>query len=138
MPAAPTDTANRSIARGVLADAKDGLVVLAVPDTDYRVQLTVSAPLKAQVGDRIAGFVRAQARRVDVIKSGGSYLEPVAGRPRRVQGRILAVDAGADTITVGAGAPIVCRLGPRQKASQFQVAQMVSLDVEPGASFTPA
>jgi hypothetical protein len=133
-----TTASRRTLIRGVLAEAKDGHVVIAVPESDYRVRLVLDGELKSTVGDKVHGAVHAQARRIDVIKSGGAYVEPVNGRPRRVQGRIVEVDAPGDTITVFAGAcGITCLCAARQRASQFKVDQLVSMDVEPGATFTP-
>ena len=51
---------------------------------------------------------------------------------------IVLVNHGAGAVTVLASAPIVCRTDGRQSAAQFEVGQLVSFDVEPGATFTPA
>jgi len=130
---------DRAVYRAVLAEHKDGAVVLATPDTDYRLQLVLQGALTAQIGEKVQGSVHAQARRIDRIKSGGAYVEPVYGRPRRVQGRIIAVDPAHDAVTVLAGAgPIVAKCNGIQKASMFQLDELVSFDVAPGATFTPA
>ncbi len=132
-----TTERDRGVARGVAAAVKDGHLTLALPDTDYRIDLLTKGAIDAAPGRRTEGTITAQARRIDVIKSGGRYFEPVIGRPRRVQGRIVAIDESANTITVLAAAPIVCRVGPGQSAGKFMVDQQVSFDVEPGAVFTP-
>lgn len=138
VPTANLRRPDRTTIKGVLAESKDGVIVVAVPDTDYRLQLVLAGPMSAQPGEKVEGSIHAQARRIDVIKSGGAYVEPVFGRPRRVQGRIVAVDGAADTVTVNAGAGgVVCKCNGIQKASQFQVDQLVSFDVAPGATFTP-
>jgi hypothetical protein len=132
--AAPTLT---HLAAGELAQKSNDHLVLAVPGTDYRLQLAAAGPIPAQVGDRVRGTIRAQAMRVDVIASGGRYIEPVYGRPRRLQGRIVGGDVAANSIVVHTGpVPVVCTLAVNQKAGQFAVGQLVSFDVRSGASFT--
>ena len=128
----------RDIARGVLTEATDEQIVLSIPGTDYQFHLSVYKRPSTPVGKRIAGTIRAQARRVDVVFTGGRFVEPVYGRPRRVQGEIVATDPGAQTITVHAGAPLVCKVEAPQRAEQFKVGDFVAFDVRAGASFTPA
>ena len=131
-------TSSPSLARGVLAQTGDDRIVLSVPGTDYQLHLKVLQAPRAAVGKRLIGTIRATARRVDVVHTGGRYIEPVYGRPRRVQGQIVATDLGASTITVHAGVPIVCALGAGQRAEAFKVGDFVSFDVMAGATFTPS
>lgn len=113
------------------------MVEIGFPNTQYRTQLIPTGEVKAAVGKKIIGSVRAEARRVDIVQSGGRYVEPVYGRPRRVQGTIISTDNTANTITVNAGFPIVCRLtDQRQRAVGFEPGQFVSFDVKAGATFT--
>jgi hypothetical protein len=72
------------------------------------------------------------------VQSGGKYIEPVFGHPRRVQGSVVSTDSSSNSITVHAGVPIVCAItDSRQKASQFEPGQFVSFDVLDGATFAP-
>ena len=151
-PAAPTPTApakpeanadpttDATIARAVLAESHDDHVILSVPGTDYRIRLVVDARIPHEVGKRIRGVIRAQARRIDVVQTGGRFVEPVYGRPRRVQGTICAIDPAEDTVAVlvHQNVPIVCRTNGQQRATAFRVGQLVSFDAQPGATFTPA
>lgn len=126
------------VAIGRLVETSAEGIVLAVPETDYRLHLTTAKPLEADLRDKVRGTIHAAARRVDVVPSGGRYVEPVFGRPRRVQGRILAGDPAAGTLTVHAGVPVIARLtDPRQKVGDFSIGQLVSFDVERGARFEP-
>lgn len=140
-PHAPADGARASegVVRAVLAEKHDDHVVLSVPGTDYRVRLVIEGPIPHEVGKRIRGVVRAQARRIDVVTTGGRFVEPVYGRPRRIQGKIIAIDPAEDTVTVEAhtNLPIVCRTNGQQRATQFKVGQLVSFDAQPGAAFAP-
>ncbi len=85
----------------------------------------------------IAGAIRARALRVDVAGAGGRFIEPAYGRPCRVQGRIIATDAGANTITVRAACPVVCELTANQRAADLPVGAIASFDVQSGATFEP-
>ena len=141
---APTSRIDPTTARGVLAEnipataTKPAMIKLTFPNTNYEMHLLPAGPATGQVGKRILGVVRAKARRVDVVQTGGRYVEPVYGRPRRVQGSVIAVNEGRRSIVVDAGVPIECELSDeRQKAGDFSVGQFVSFDVLEGATFTP-
>ena len=127
-------------ARGTLHEVGQGTIILATPHSDYRLHL-VSDPAAnvGKPGDRVSGTIQGVARRVDVIPAGGRYIEPVYGRPRRLQGWIVATDSAANTLTVHCGAaPVTVTLSDaRQKASDFAVDQLVSFDLERGATWTP-
>lgn len=153
MSAAPSAPSNASpVARGVLYDlagataTKPACLVFHVPGSQYQVHLRQEGSITAQVGKRISGVINASARRVDVTVQGGRFIEPVIGRPRRIQGVVIAQDAGANSITVdcggsatvdGVGLPVVCKLtDPRQKADQFAIGTLVGFDALDGATFT--
>ena len=73
------------------------------------------------------------------MQTGGRYFEPVYGRPRRVQGSVIGIDASTNSVIVDATVPI--HLSPtdaRQKAADFQPGQFVTCDVLDGATFTQA
>lgn len=142
---APTSRIDPTIARGELAELhpssgdRPSHVVLTFPNTNYRLQLVAGAPISAELNKRILGVIRARARRVDVVNTGGRYVEPVYGRPRRVQGSVIACDIASRTIVVDAGMPIHCELtDARQSAEGFAPGQFVSFDVMDGATFQQA
>lgn len=133
----PTAADNPDLARGELLEKADEVIVLGLPGTEYRLHLVPTGPISAAVGRRIAGRINAEAMRVDVATTGGRYIEPVYGRPRRLQGRIVATDAAANTITVYCGCPIVCRLTATQNADDLPPGTLATFDVKPGATFEP-
>lgn len=140
---APTTTIDPRLARGVLEEiheptaTKPAFIVISFPNTSYRVHLEPAGEIRAQPGKRIIGTIRAEAKRIDVVTTGGRYLEPVLGRPRRVQGTVIAVHDGA--VVVNAGAPIHCTpTDGRQRALDFSPGQFVSFDVLRGATFEEA
>ncbi len=116
---------------------RKAFVRLAFANTQYDLHLAPVGAVVCEVGKRILGTIRGEARRVDTVTTGGRYMEPVIGRPRRVQGTVLAVDATANTLVVDAGAPIHLVLtAPGQRADRFGVGSLVSCDVHEGATFT--
>jgi len=122
--------------RGKVQEIADGMITLVVPDSSYRLHLVADEGLDAEPGQRVTGVIRARAKRVDKVGTGGRYVEPVFGRPRRVQGRVESSDPSANTITVKCGVVLVAALMHPQRAADFPEGSFVSFDVERGASFS--
>lgn len=136
---APTSKIDPKLARGVLVGTGPALVKISFPNTSYELHLVTEGAIPTEPGKRILGVIRAQARRIDVVRTGGRYVEPLAGRPRRVQGTVIAVDAAANVVVVDAGMPVhVTPTDKRQKAADFEPGVMVSFDVLEGVGFAPA
>jgi len=141
----PTGTIDKTLARATLLERIDATatrperIVLGFANSDYRLHLVPEGEVQGEIGKRVIGTIHARAKRVDECRTGGRYVEPVYGRPRRVQGTVLAIDEGSNVLVVGAGMPIHCELtDPRQKASGFEVGDFVTFDVLEGASFRQA
>ncbi|GAB4385376.1 MAG: hypothetical protein Kow0022_11030 [Phycisphaerales bacterium] len=141
---APTTKIDPGLARGTLMahspaeDNRPATVTITFPNTNYQTTLNVVGDFKGQIGRKVIGVIRAEAQRVDVVRTGGRFIEPVYGMPRRVQGVILSGDNTANTITIHAGVPVVCKLtDPRQRAVAFEPGQLVCCELKPGATFTP-
>jgi len=141
---APTTKIDPRLARGTLVETVDATatrqayVKLTYPNTRYVLHLLPETPVTTEPGRRIIGTIHAQARRIDRVETGGRYVEPVFGRPRRVQGRVVAVEPESNEVVVHAGVPIHCRpTDERQKATDFAEGDFVSFDVMDGASFRP-
>ena len=113
------------------------LVELRVPGTDYRLHLVAPEHFDPTPGRKVAGVIQARARRVDIVGSGGRFLEPIYGRPRRAQGVIVGGSVDANTLEVRCGGPIIIATltDPRQRTADFAVGQMVAFDIERGAEF---
>ncbi|GIW74818.1 MAG: hypothetical protein KatS3mg103_1340 [Phycisphaerales bacterium] len=140
---APTEPLAPGVARATLREVvpatatKPAHLRLAFANTSYVLYLLPTAPLRAEPGDKVLGTIQVRARRIDVVPSGGKYVEPVIGRPRRVQGRVLGHEQ--DRLIVDAGVPMhVTPTDERQRAQDFAPGQMVSFDALDGASFTPS
>lgn len=142
---APTTALDPHLARAVVDDVvaatatRPGFVVLTIHNSDYHLHLAPAgaqglAAFGARKGQRVIGRIRLSARRIDSCATGGRYLDPVIGPPRRVQGKVLSNTAGV--LLVHAGVPVLCKpTAPGQKAEQFAIGEMVTFDAMPGASF---
>jgi len=123
------------IARGVLAEKGSGQIVLALPGTDYRLHLVTEDEVAGEINKPIAGRIHASAKRIDRARSGGRYIEPIYGRPRKLQGRVVATDHSAGTLTVACPCPIICTTMSPQTPGDFAEGDFVTFDVERGARF---
>jgi hypothetical protein len=137
----PTSKIDPTLARGVLGEVvpatvtKQGFVKFLVPNTSYELHLIPTGDIRTQPGKRLIATIRAKARRIDIVTTGGQYVEPVMGRPRRIQGTVLAIKDGA--LVIDAGVPIHCTpTDPRQTADQFTPGMFVSFDAMDGATLT--
>jgi hypothetical protein len=126
------------VARGRVLSAEDGRLVLGLPGTDYQLHLVTDGKAQPDAVGYIRGRIVAQAMRVDVVDKGGSFVEPVYGRPRRLQGMVLATDPRDNTLTVQGPFPFVCVLNAHQHVVDFHPGQFVSFDVQRGTRFEPA
>lgn len=134
----PTTKIDEKLARGILANVGDSdgqqTVTIAFPDTSYELRLVADGAVETEPGKRIVGTVNAQAKRIDVVDAGGRFIEPISGRPRRVQGRVIAIAGNA--VVIDAGVIVHCTpTDARQNASDFESGQLVCFDVLKGASF---
>ncbi|MEO1009381.1 MAG: hypothetical protein AAFX79_12530 [Planctomycetota bacterium] len=137
---APTTRIDRRLARGVLEEVvsatatKPEFARIGFPNTSYVLHLLPDGDIAAKPGGRILGRIHAHVRRVDPVDAGGRYVEPVFGRPRRIQGTVVAHEGGR--IVVDAGVAFHCTLADeRQRASDFAIGDMITCAVRDGASF---
>jgi len=131
------------IARGVLVELGQEIAgrhesaVIEFPNTNYQLHLVPTGVIRTPIGKRILGTIHAHARRIDVVGTGGRYIEPVYGPPRHVQGTIVAITD--EDLVINAGVPIHCRPTERdQQPSDYELGQIVGCAVMPGATFTEA
>lgn len=124
-------------ARGILLGKDEGSVTFGINGTDYEIHLAVYKEPSTEVGKRIIGTIRAEAQRIDKSGKGGRYIEPVYGRPRRIQGHVVDVNPAEQTVTIDATVPFVCKTNGLQDAGAFKVGDFVTCGLKAGASFTP-
>jgi hypothetical protein len=96
-----------SISKGKILRQEAGRVVFSPANTSY--ELHLEAPGYAGPTDKpVKGVIRATARKVYTMPSGGNFVTPILGTPRIVQGRVITLDE--KTITLQAGARFVITL----------------------------
>lgn len=116
----------------------EGQLELAIPDTHYRMELKPVRPVSAAVGKRVRGIVRVSVWKVDWVNPGGAFVDPVFGRPRRVQGRVIGrLEQGRGIVVSVAGCPFCAELPPRWPAGEIAIGGWVGLEVYDGATFEP-
>ena len=125
------------IAEFKLVSLDAGFGIFAVPGTGYRLTLQVPEGFDAPIGRRIRGRVRGRALRMHRTGAGGNFIEPLDGRPRIVQGTVLAIDLAADEVLMDLVVPIRLEMFEGQSASEFATGEMVNFYMHPGATFTP-
>jgi hypothetical protein len=126
-------------ARGKIIGMKDGTVVFAPTGTNYELYL-VAPKYTGPVGTPIKGIVRAAARKIWTVPSGGNFISLIFGPPRTIQGRVRALDQ--QSIVVEAGLPIVIDLPESDTAidlanGPISVGAIVNVMALPGARFEP-
>lgn len=105
-------------------------VTLRAPSLNYRNTFVIAPEAAAglKAGASVRGKIHAPAWKIDRVELGGNYVEPLYGRPRRMQGTILAVNPQANELTVRVGYEATVRLPERDKAADYQVGQRVGWD----------
>ena len=130
---------NSAAAKGKVAGTKDGLVTFAPLGTNYELHL-VAPGYGGPVGSLTHGIIRAVARKVWTVPSGGNFIAPLFGSPRTIQGRVRALNE--TSILVQAGAPVVVDLpadsnGIDLANGPITVGALVNVTALPGARFEP-
>jgi len=140
---APTNKIDPKLARGTLVEivdataTKPAFAVISFHNTHYKTHLEPAGGITTKPGKTITGTIHARAKRIDICTTGGRFIDPVMGRPRRVQGSIIAIGQGH--LVVSAGMPIHCQpTAPGQSVDDFEVGQFVCFSVERGATFEEA
>ncbi len=127
-----------SVARVRLLEATPDRVIVGPPGTNYRLYLQPTGPVRGEVGDRIRGVIRCNVWKLDEVSAGGAYVEPVFGRPRRVQGKVIATLPESNAVVVDLwDTPIVGLLPERWPAADIPLGIRVGLDVKAGSTFEP-
>jgi len=132
------DMANGFLARGKVIAAKDSSVVFEPLNSNYQLHLQVASPYKGPMGQLIDARIRAKAKKVYTVPSGGGFISPIFGPPKTIQGRALYVEEGL--IVLRAGVPISIELPPSVDAVDLSeggiaVGSMVNAVTLPGATF---
>jgi len=108
----------------------NGLITLRINGYNYAHTFALAGGLPPALAPRarVRGTIRASAWKVDRVELGGNYVEPLVGRPRRMQGAILSVNAPAHELTVQVGYEAIVKLPDKYKASDYHVGQRIGWD----------
>lgn len=128
-----TDT---DVVSGRLEAVGDGFIELSIPGTSYRLRLAVSDAVAAPIGQRMRGTIHAKALRMHKATAGGLFIEPIAGSPRIIQGRVQRIDEAGNRVLMHFGVPMWIDVPSPQKASSFTPGDLANFYVESGTSFS--
>jgi hypothetical protein len=116
------------MAKFIVESVEEGIVTLRVPGSNYCNSFAAGKAPGLAPGMRVRGTIHAPAWKVDRVELGGNYVEPLIGRPRRMQGTILAVNPATNELTVQVGYEAIVKLPERCKATDYQVGERVGWD----------
>ena len=138
----PTGTATTKIpgvadlrAHGKVTEVKDGLVIFAPAGMRYALHLAV-AKYTGPINKPVKCTIRASARKVYTVPSGGNFITPIIGPPRIVQGLVRAADER--WLVIQAGCPVHVQLPADNHAIDLDdgpiyLGRMVNVVCFPGA-----
>jgi hypothetical protein len=123
-------------ARGRVTEIRDGGVVFKPEKTTYELFLQTPEPYTGPMNTPIKVLVRAQARKVYSVPSGGNFVTPIFGPPRIIQGRVKFIE-GREAV-IQAGVPFVVELPMGQTAIDLNsgpiaVGSLINVVAMPGA-----
>ena len=122
--------------RGRIIEVHDEWVLFAPANTRYHLKLNTAGKYDGPVNALIDGFVRADARKLWTMASGGNFITPIQGPPRIVQGRVRFLDQ--QMMAVQCGAVVIVKLPAADSAldlnnGQLEEGAMVNATLMPGA-----
>ncbi len=124
-------------AKGTVIEVRGPLIVFQPTNTTYHLHLAGPAytgPLKTP----IELLIRATARKIWTVPSGGNFVAPITGTPRTIQGHVRLIEG--QTILVHAGVPIAITLPTNDSGIDLSVgaigiASLINAMVMPGVSY---
>jgi hypothetical protein len=125
-------------ARGSVLKLQGSVIVFQPLGTNYQLHLMSEEPYTGPLETPVRGLIRAVARKIYTVPSGGNFIAPIFGPPRIVQGRVLQADERA--IVVQAGAPIIIDLPAADIAidlseGQIRINHIINAALLAGARF---
>ena len=125
------------VTTGKVLAVKDGLVVFRPRQTNYELHLRTEGQYGGPVDRPVEVRIRAVARKVWTVPSGGNFVTPIIGTPRIVQGRVRHADDRQ--LVLVAGASFLIELPALDSAidlpnGAITVGCMVNVTLLPGAS----
>lgn len=124
---------------GRVVEDRDGVVVFKPRGTNYELHLEHEGEFTGPIDKPVQGTVTVRARKVYTVPSGGSFIAPIVGTPRTIQGRVI--DVQGDRVLLQAGALVTVILPAEAHAIDLgsgpvAVGALLNVVALPGASFT--
>jgi hypothetical protein len=124
-------------AKGKVIEVRGSTIIFQPANTTYHLELaggSYSGPVKTP----IELLIRANARKLWTVPSGGNFIAPISGTPRTIQGRVRFAEG--QTIVVQAGVPVVITLPGNESGVDLNngalgVNSLVNAMVMPGVSY---
>src|SRR5689334_20497364 len=108
-------SSNEFPARGKIIEVRNSIAVFQPAGTNYQIHLELAGDAKPVVSTApVEVLIRADARKVYTVPSGGNFIAPIFGPPKIIQGRVKYADE--KTLVVHAGCPIIVRLPDAESA----------------------
>ena len=121
----------------MVESCENGQVTLKVLGQNYRNAFAYAGDAIAP-GSRVGGTISCSAYKAEAVSDGGNYVEPLRGRPRRMQGRVLEQHLADNTLTVEVGYPVQVKLPAHQAAAAFAVGSRIGWDNVAIPTFNPS
>lgn len=136
--AVPGSVATEYPVRGVVRSAGDGKIVLNPAGTSYELHLRLEGDSAMAAGAVVRGTIHVKGRKVWTVSAGGSFVAPITGEPRVIQGRVKY--AQATRLVVQAGVSVMVELPQEPSAYDLVngpvgVGSLVNITLYPGAAF---
>ena len=125
-------------ARGKVMRAEGRTLVFQPANTNYELRLESETTTDGvPTGTTLDATVRTKARKIWTVPSGGNFIDPIYGPPRKVQGRIKYLDD--NQMIVQAGVPVLVSLPSDPEAfdlvrGPLTIGGLVNVSVLPGAT----
>ena len=116
---------------------QDGLATVAVPGSDYQLQLTVQEGASLGLGSATV-LVRGVALKVHPTAGGGQFIEPAIGTPRIICGLLRSVDTSHRRLLVDAVIPMVIDVDETTDLGALEMGRLVTTYVASGMTVEPA
>jgi hypothetical protein len=128
---------NDFLAKGQLLSSDGTTARLAITGFNYELELASTAVRPP--GTLVCGVIRAKARKVLTIPTGGNFVQPIFGSPKVIQGRIRYVEG--NTLVVQAGTLFHVELPTSDDAidlnnGSLSVGCTINATIFPGAALT--
>jgi hypothetical protein len=129
-----TSTISQIEASGKVISASNGVVVFKPTGTNY--QLHLAGDYDGKLNVPVKAVIRAAARKIWTVPSGGNFIAPILGTPRTIQGLVRALDSLS--MVVQAGTPVLIEFPSDDSAfdlasGAISVGTMVNVVAQPGA-----